>query len=199
MNKFDTREATVTYLTENKYMGCATALTAEFDAGLEKGLTFREAYYYAETRHFLADHDGHDHLPELAGHLDSDEAVRADIQEDIDEGTHANEATSFLNWYNRVRSWDVPLELAYTTALEASMIEWEDNNDVDEAEVIASINEIPSEEVVDFLLREFYAKRNKGNSVRTSLREARDAYEERAQMQALFALFSGALDGGQDD
>jgi hypothetical protein len=196
MNKFDTREATVTYLTENKRPDCIAALVSEFDTALGKGLSFREAYYYAEATHFLKDHDGHNNLPELREGLETDEGVRANIQADIDEGTHATEATSFLRWYDLVRTWEIPVTLAYTTALEASMIEWEDTNDLEEAEVIGQINDIPSEEIVDFLLREFYSLRNKGNSVRTSLREAKDRYEERAQLQALFALF-GAFDGNE--
>ena len=190
MNKFDVREATVAALSKEKKPDCVEALAHEFGYAVDTlGLSFREAYYYAEVTHFLKDHDGYNNLPELTGE-ETDEAVRSIIQADIDDGKSAKEAGYLMRWYNLVRTWDTPVALAFSTAINAGMEEWEDDNDLDEATAIAAINQIPSEEIVDTMLLYFYTLRNEGNSVRASVRIAEKKTEEVYALKQVERLFS---------
>ena len=198
MNKFDVREATVAALGKNKRPDCVEALNREFNNAVDTlGLSLREAFYYAEVTNFLKDHDGHNHLPELRDGLDTDEAIHADLQGDIDNNEYQDQPAYLLRWFDLVRTWDVPVTLAFTVALGASLEEWEDDNDIDEAEAIGKFNEIPGEDTRDSLLRKFYILRNEGNSVLKSVRTARDEVEEELRTKALFAALStGFLGGG---
>lgn len=199
MNKYDKKETTIAALTKEKKPDCVAALIIEFDNAVERGLSFREAYHYAEITHFLKDHDGQNYLPKLRPELDSDEAVIQSIENDINEETYKREAHYLLRWYNLIRSWNVPFEWAFTIALQASMEEWEDDNDLDEVDAIISIDEIEDESIRDSLLIKFYVARNEGNGVRASLRIAYDEINQEAKRKALIQflrLISNVQDNG---
>ena len=196
MNKFDTKETTVKALTADKKPDCVIALTAEFEKGVSQGLTFRQAYYIASGQHFLNDHDGYNNLPELRDEYQTIEDIQDDLNKDIANPEYTDQATYLLRWFNFLSSSGLPVSLAFSIAAQASMEEYEDDNDFDEAEAIRRINTIPSEETKDDLLRRFYALRNEGNSVYASVRIAREEAEEEARMQSLFSLFS-SFGGGE--
>lgn len=196
--KYDTRETAVASLTKNKKPDCVTALTAEFDAAVARGLSFREATYFAETTHFLRDHDGHNNLPQLKPG-ETEETIISGIEADFvtNDGEFKTQAESLLRWFKLIRTWDVPTELALTTALAASIEEYDDTNDLDEVEAIQTIEKIGDEQLKNQVFIAFYQERNAGNSVRASLRTAKEAAEEALQLQMLLSLFSGGLSGSE--
>jgi hypothetical protein len=195
MNKFDTETTTRAYLVKNKRPSCVDALSMLFDAALAAGSSLREAYWYAEVTHYLNDHDG---AANSIGSLtieETDEVVKQAIvdalMESNDDGLAEDRIDLVMRWYDFFRTSGAPVALAFSMGTQAGQEEWEEGHDLDEAEAISKINEIPSEDVKDFILRRFYTLRNEGNSVRESLRTARNEAEERLQMEALFAMFSG--------
>lgn len=205
MNKFDTKEATVTHLTRNKKPSCVDALTSLFERALSDGFVLRDAYWYAEVKHFLNDHDG---IANSIGTLDieeTDEVAKQVIVDELmaanDDGLAEDRIDGLIKWYDFFRKHGAPVALAFQMGAEAGQEEWEDTHDADEAEAISRINEIPSEATKDFLLRRFYALRNEGNSVKKSLRKARDDAEEelieKRQIAAFLSLFS-ALGGSNN-
>lgn len=197
MNKFDTRDTAVAAMTKGKKPDCVTALTTGFDAAVAKGLNFRQATYYAEALHFLNDHDGYNNLPQLKQD-ETDESIIAGIEADftVNDGEFKAQAELLLVWFRLIRTWEVPIALALTTALAASLEEWEDSNDLDEAEAIKIIEQIGDEDLKNQIFVAFYQERNAGNNVRVSLRTAKEAAEQALQLQALLALFGGGSDNG---
>ena len=196
--KYDTRETTVAALTKNKKPDCVTALTYEFDAAVARGLSFREATYFAETIHFLKDHDGHNNLPQLKQE-ETDESIIAGIEADFtaEDGKYKAQAEHLLRWFKLIRTWDVPVALALTTALAASQEEWEESNDLDEAEAIQQIEKIGDDQLKNQIFVDFYKERNAGNTVRSSLRTAKETAEQALELQLLLSLFSGGLSGNE--
>jgi hypothetical protein len=196
-NKYDTIESAAAALVEGKKPDCVIALnTLFYDAVENKGLSFREATVYAKTTHYLNDHDGYNHLPSLRI-AETDEAVIENIENDIANGEFKVEAEYFLRWYKLIRTWGIPVAAAFAAALPASVEEFEDHYDLDEAEIIAKINELSSEEMKDSILRRFYTLRNAGESVRASIREAKAEAQEQLQVQLLQAIANlGSKDNG---
>lgn len=202
-SKFETVATTLNALTHNKRPDCVEALTREFNFALGEGFGQREAYYYAEVTHFLNDHDGANNSPSLEIE-ETDEAVRPYIVETLlsknDDGKAEDRIDVVIKWYDLVRSWGVPVALALSTAATAGQDEWEEANDLDEAEAIRQLEGIPAddEETAEFksaTITRFYALRNSGESVRDALRtaitEAREAIERRAFLELLSAGLGG--------
>lgn len=202
MSKYDTEATTIAALTENKKPDCVEALTFEFqDARARLGLSLRESYYYAEAIHFLKDHDGINSQPEVREEYQSEDVIRASLQNDIDTDNHRGEAELWLRWYNTLLSWDVPFDLAFTMAAEAAEEEWNETHDLDEAVAIAQLQDVRTggdkdlEELKETTIKHFYSLRNQGVSVRESLEQARAQAAHAAQLLLLFQLFgdSGGL------
>jgi hypothetical protein len=203
MNKFETETTTREFLTRNKKPTCVDALSLLFDAALAAGSSLREAYWYAEVTHFLNDHDG---AAQAEGSLtieETDEVAKQAIVDGLmernDDGLAEDRIDGVIKWYDFFRASGAPVALAFTMGASAGKEEWEAANDLDEAEAISKINEIPSEDVKDQLLRRFYTLRNEGNSVRESLRTAREEAENSLRMEALVAALSSGLLGGRPD
>lgn len=194
MNYFDNETTTLEHLTKNKKPDCVTALKAGYDLARSEGLGFREAYYKAELTHFVNDHDGANNPPELTIPT-TDEAVRHAIVTDVKD-TEDGKAVGalLLKWYDLFRSWDIGVALSFTSAISAGREEWEDTHDLDEAEGISALNEIPDENLKDVALTAFYSSRNKGASVYASLRTAKEELE-RAQLLSLLGSLGAGLGG----
>lgn len=194
MNKFDTETTTRKFLTTNKKPDCVIALTELFDSARKEGLGLREAYWYAETVHFLRDHDGHNNGPEVTFE-ETDEAARQIIIDTMmaknDDGRAEDRIDIIIGWYERLRSWGAGVAFAFATATRAGQEEWESANDMPESEAVAAINQIGStpetQEIKGLLLKYFYNERRAGNSVTASLRAARDEAEEWLVLAHLFA------------
>jgi hypothetical protein len=195
MNKFDTETTTRQYLVRNKKPSCVDALTSLFNHALGQGLGLREAYWYAEVSHFLTDHDGAEKSIGSLTIEETDEVVKQTIVDELmalnDDGLAEDRIDLVIGWYDFFRTHGAPVALAFSMGTTAGQEQWEESHDLDEAEAISKINEIPSDDLKDFILRRFYTLRNQGETVRESLRTARDEAEERLQMEALFAMFSG--------
>ena len=201
--KFATESNTREYLTKNKKPSCVIALTSLFDQALREGATLPEAYWYAEVTHYLNDHDGAEKATGSLTIEETDEVVKQTIVDELmalnSDGLAEDRIDIVIRWYDFFRSHGAPVALAFSMGTNAGQDEWEADHDLDEAEAIGKINEIPSEDVKDFILRRFYTLRNEGETVRESLRTARDEAEERLRMEALFAALSGGLLGGRPD
>jgi hypothetical protein len=203
MNKFATETTTREYLTKNKKPSCVDALTSLFNHALGQGLELRQAYWYAEVKHYLDDHDG---AAKAEGSLiieETDEVVKQTIVDELmalnSDGLAEDRIDLVIGWYDFFRTHGAPVALAFLMGTQAGQEEWEEGHDLDEAEAISKINEIPSDDLKDFLLRRFYTLRNEGNSVYESLRTAREEAEENLRREALFAALSSGLLGGRPD
>jgi hypothetical protein len=203
MNKFATETTTREYLTKNKKPSCVDALSMLFDAALAAGSSLREAYWYAEVTHFMNDHDG---AAKSEGSLiieETDEVVKQTIVDELmalnSDGLAEDRVDLVIRWYDFFRASGAPVALAFSMGTQAGQEEWEEGHDLDEAEAISKINEIPSDDLKDFLLRRFYTLRNEGETVRESLRTAREEAEDHIRREALFAALSSGLLGGRPD
>lgn len=194
-SKFETVATTLDALTDEKKPSCVEALTREFYAGLEKGLSNREAYYYAEVTHFLRDHDGVNNGPSLddlgLDVQETDEAIKQYVVDTLmpanDDGKAEERVDVVIKWYDLIRSWGAPVALAFNIGSEVAQDEWEEANDLDEAFAIEQLNLLPTEgdkqaqAIKSDAITRFHVLRNEGNGVRASLRivlqEAQDALE----------------------
>lgn len=205
MNKFDTTETTVAALTENKKSNCVVALTIGFYAAQAEGLSNREAYWKAEFTHFIQDHDGLSHSPDDFD-LKDDEQVQQSVIDTLmetgdEDGKAEDRIDTVMKWYNFFRALGGDVYLSYRMSVTAGQEEWEDNNDLDEATAISTLETIPAESELDEELKSatikiFYSERNKGNSVRGSLREALTQVKEAIELQMLFSSIDGSGDLG---
>lgn len=202
MNKFDQAATTIAALTKNKKPECVSALTSLFDTAVVDGHSFREAFWKADLLHFLEDHDGYNHLPQLTIPTDAPTVRQAIIDaimatnETNDDGKTEDRLDYIIRWFDLLISWGAPAELALTIAPRAGQEEWEDvpANDMDETLALTKIHEIPSEKARDFFLSAFQDLRGEGNSVWASLRDAHDATEDFMRLEKLRAIFGGGLD-----
>ena len=199
MNSFDNEATTLEYLTNNKRPDCVTALETEFRLAVSEGLGFREAYYKAQLTHFVNDHDGANNGPGLTI-PETDEAVLDAIWEGANDEKATMMASIFEKWYALFRSWNFGVSLSFSFAVFAGREEWEDNNDLDEAEGIRILNKLPEGELKDVALTAFYTSRNNRASVYASLRQAKDeatAESERAALKALFRILGEGIGGSR--
>lgn len=204
-SKFETVATTLNALTFNKKPSCVEALTSGFNVALDKGLSNREAYYYAEITHFLNDHDGANNGPTL-DIPETDDAVRQYIVEVLMEKDNDGKAEDridvVIKWYDLALTWGAPIALAFTTAAQAGQEEWEDANDLDEAEALTQLDTLPVDDEESELLKNktitrFYALRNAGENVRNSLRTAINEARQEIEMKVFLEMLSAGLGGGQ--
>lgn len=201
MNKFDHRDTALHNLIDNKNLTCAAALEDEFDSALLEGEDIRGAYTKAIVFHLLKDHDAADKYENTLTIPETDEAVVAEITRAInevnDDGLAQDRINLVVGWYERIRSWGVPVAVAYSIAAAAGQEEWEDEHDMDEAEAIKHLDGIPSNAsdsaLKELTIKTFYAERNKGNNVLSSLRKAVDRGQQALQDQLFYNLLGGRL------
>jgi hypothetical protein len=199
MNKFDTETTTREYLTRRKKPDCVEILTELFDSARKEGLGLRQSYWYAETVHFLRDHNGHENGPELTIE-ETDENARQAIIDSLmatnDDGRAEERIDLSMGWYELFRSWGAGVALAFVNAAQASEDEWETANDLDEAEAIGKLTALDlDEDVADVLFKSFYAARNEGETVYASVRGAKEEAQEYVQRRVLFEILSGGRGG----
>jgi hypothetical protein len=196
MNKFDTETTTLNALTRRKRPDCVSALTELFHSARKEGLGLREAYWYAETTHFLRDHEGHLHGPEL-DFEQTDEAARQVIINELmarnSDGLAEDRVDLAITWYERFRSWGAGVALAFSNAAKAGQEEWESTHDLPESDAVKKIHEAASGndpatvEIRELLLKIFYGARRAGETVYASLDIARQEAEELLMLRALLA------------
>jgi hypothetical protein len=205
-SKYSTEATALTALIKNKKPDCVDALERGFWQARGEGLGIRESSEKAELLHFIHDHDGLNHGGELDDDVTTDEQVYAHLEkiaaEAVELGDNADEVSTmndtFRYWYDLYRSWGGDVFLSYTGASTTSKAIYEEAHDLDEAEAITKINEVPSERLKDLILREFYSQRNGGETVIESLRRAQGKAEETLFTEMLFSALGGGnvLGGG---
>lgn len=207
-HKFDKENTAIAALIKDKNTDCVDALEKGFWQARSTGLGIREAYNKSQFVHYINDHDGLNHEDTLDHNITNDEQVYSYqdkiSKEAVNKGDKADEVdllkTSFFYWYNLHRSWGGDVYLSYVGAAKIVTELYEEIHDLDEAEAIAHINEIPHGTIKNLMRSKFNDLRNEGETVRKSLRLANESAKIQLFKEILFSSFGrrGLIDNEAD-